>query len=695
MKETAKRLRAEMEAEQKQKLAQINQDFERQAAAFDTTSDTKVDEVAARIAGLLLEGGPAGEAADPGDAGMIVKMSRLRILGPRDSLPDVIKTLQDIGLLHLGNPPQSKALTPFKLDSRQERHRRYLRRAIQEVEYCLEEFRLGQDQTHVQHQECTTSDYAHWVHLARGVSREVGRLKSSAAELEEEQALILKYRSFLSGFETVLNSDIKWTTAAVYNVMLHGEGADPVGKVRESLTEALGGRFELRSHTLPSGETALLIFAPASAAAEVDRVLAEARVEDIPVPASFGAESLAPVAPRMLRRLDEIPFELEEVAASLAELTYSYGPELLRARAGIHDRLEELEAHPLSSVTQRAFVVEGWLPVAMRPEFDRRLHDEFGDALMVSEVAREEWKDEDVPVVLHNARVFRPFESIISLLPLPRYGTIDPTPFVAIFFPLFFGIMLGDVGYGIIFAAISYLMIRKSKPDSAFRRIALVGMTCAAVSIIFGILFGELFGDLGHRLFDMPILLINRETALQSMLIIAIVDRFRAHLAGAGPWRARRVSPPSQAGDRPWRHRGVCGPRPRSTVVDAGHDPEGGVHAGRHRARRVRRGDDRGGRLHGLDRIAVHAGQHVVLRPSHGHRHRLGHAGGRGQRHEQAGPLPVLGILVAFAFHAINFVLGLFAPTIHSLRLHYVEFFGKFYSGGGKRYQAFCPLGLE
>ena len=51
----------------------------------------------------------------------------------------------------------------------------------------------------------------------------------------------------------------------------------------------------------------------------------------------------------MLRRLDEIPFELEEVAADLAELTCSYGPRLLRARAGIHDRLEELEAQPLSA----------------------------------------------------------------------------------------------------------------------------------------------------------------------------------------------------------------------------------------------------------------------------------------------------------------------------------------------------------
>jgi V/A-type H+-transporting ATPase subunit I len=58
-------------------------------------------------------------------------------------------------------------------------------------------------------------------------------------------------------------------------------------------------------------------------------------------------------------------------------------------------------------------------------------------------------------------------------------------------------------------------------------------------------------------------------------------------------------------------------------------------------------------------------------------------------------PITILGILVAFVFHAINFVLGLFAPTIHSLRLHYVEFFGKFYSGGGKRYRPFAHWGLN
>ena len=626
---------------------------------------------------------------------MIVKMSRLRILGPRDSLPDVIKTLQDIGLLHLGNPPQSKALTPFKLDRRQERHRRYLRRAIQEVEYCLEEFRLGQDQTHVEHQECTTSDYARWAHLARGVSREVGRFKSSAAELEEEQALILKYRSFLSGFETVLNSDVKWTTAAVYNVMLHGEGADPVGKVRESLTEALGGRFELRSHKLPSGETALLIFAPASAAGEVDRVLAEARVEDIPVPASFGADSLAPVAPRMLRRLDEIPFELEEVAASLAELKYSYGPELLKARAGIHDRLEELEAQPLSSMTRRAFVVEGWLPVVARARFDKRLRDEFGDTLMVSELSRAEWKDEEVPVILHNPRVFRPFESVISLLPLPRYGTIDPTPFVAVFFPLFFGIMLGDVGYGVVFAAISYLLIRKSKPDSAFRRIAVVGMTCAAVSIIFGILFGELFGDLGHRLFGMPVILIDRVAAMQTMLVITIGIGFVHILLGLVLGvRASYHQHRKQAVGRgatamcvalvPVALLSMLGKIPKTTFMPAA------VALGVFLVVLIVAEGPMAliellstlGNVLSYARLMAIGTASVMLAVVANDMSKLV-------------PIAAVGILIAFVFHAINFVLGLFAPTIHSLRLHYVEFFGKFYSGGGKRYRPFAHWGLN
>ena len=89
---------------------------------------------------------------------MIVRMCRVRIMGERDSLPRVIESLQDIGLLHLAIPPQSEGLIPYKLDERQERHRRYLRRAIQEVDYCVEELRRGQEQRRAGHEKPTLSD---------------------------------------------------------------------------------------------------------------------------------------------------------------------------------------------------------------------------------------------------------------------------------------------------------------------------------------------------------------------------------------------------------------------------------------------------------------------------------------------------------------------------------------------------------
>jgi len=50
----------------------------------------------------------------------------------------------------------------------------------------------------------------------------------------------------------------------------------------------------------------------------------------------------------------------------------------------------------------------------------------------------------------------------------------------------------------------------------------------------------------------------------------------------------------------------------------------------------------------------------------------------------------VVGVLFAMLFHVVNFALGLFSPTIHALRLHYVEFFRQFYSGGGQQYQPFA-----
>jgi V/A-type H+-transporting ATPase subunit I len=114
--------------------------------------------------------------------------------------------------------------------------------------------------------------------------------------------------------------------------------------------------------------------------------------------------------------------------------------------------------------------------------------------ISVEEVAEEQWIAEQAPVVLSNPKLFRPFEALVRFMPLPRYGTIDPTPFVAVFFPLLFGLMLADVGYGLMLGAVGLFLHRRTKAGSAGRAVAEMIGPCALLAILSGILFGEFFG---------------------------------------------------------------------------------------------------------------------------------------------------------------------------------------------------------
>ena len=87
----------------------------------------------------------------------------------------------------------------------------------------------------------------------------------------------------------------------------------------------------------------------------------------------------------------------------------------------------------------------------------------------------------------------------MKLLALPRYGHIDPTRLMALFLPMFFGMILGDVGYGILLLTLSLIFQRKFK-SGVLRDILIVLAMGAGWSILFGFLFGEAFGTLGEQL---------------------------------------------------------------------------------------------------------------------------------------------------------------------------------------------------
>jgi V/A-type H+-transporting ATPase subunit I len=622
---------------------------------------------------------------------VIIEMSKVRVLGPRERLADVLRTLQDLSLLHLAPPTvtSGEPLERAHLARREERERRHLLDVIVDIDAALEELRVTANQPLRAASRAAAADLVRWARLAWRVRREAERLRLQLVALEEEKALILKYQQFFSAFRSLLEAEARWPNATAYHVLVRGSDAGTIPKLRAALTAAIRDEFEIYTQPLASGEIALLIIVAAPAAAHVERLLAQAQVEEIPVPAAYGGGTLTAAIPAMLVRLGEIPVAVQGARKRQQELGREHGAELWRARAAVHDRLEELEALPLSGVTPRAFVLEGWVPTRSCATLEARMRSDFGDAVAVSRVSTEEWASEEAPVVLSNPRLFRPFETLTNVFPLPRYGTIDPTPFVAVFFPAFFGLMVGDVGYGVVLAGLGLLLHRRSKPGTLLRNVAEIIGPCALFSIIAGFLFGEVFGDFGSRHLGLRPILFDRHEAMMPFLLLAVALGAVHILLGLGLGVASLVRRhPRQA-----LGRGLSGVMiilvilallAAVKVLPGGFFTPAvigllvafpllilleGVVAPIELLSTV-------GNILSYARIMALGVASVMLAVV---------------ANRMAGAIGsvAVGVLFALLFHLVNFAIALFSPTVHALRLHYVEFFGKFYSPGGVRYQPF------
>jgi len=622
---------------------------------------------------------------------MILPMAKVRILGPRDRLPDVLRSLQALALLHLTPPAPLLPLSHNELTSSQERERRHLLAIIEDLTAALAElgpFLPPAPRTTAQ-AEPDISQFARWARLAARVRAEAVRLKTAGLALDEERELILKYQGFFSAFRPLLENEARWKSATAYHVLLKPGELDAIPRLRTGLTSLIGDGFELYDRRLPGGETALLVVVSAAAAGKVEQLLAEARVQEIPVPAAYGGTSLAEAIPRMLARLGELPREQEAIRRQRQELARTQGPELRRAEAAIAHRLQALGALPLTAVTSHAFVLEGWIPADARKTLVERLHQEVGESVAVTDISREEWRSEEAPVVLRNPRLLRPFEAVIALLPLPRYGTIDPTPFVAVFFPVFFGLILGDMGYGAILALIGLVLHRRSRPGTMLRSVSEIIGPCALFTIIAGLLFGEFFGDLGHRWFGLAPLAFDRGEALIPFLLLAIAIGGVHIVLGLilGVISAARGHPRHAVGrgaaavavilialvllaavdvlPRSFFTPGVIGLLIAFPVLIFAE----GIVAPIELLSTL-------GNILSYARIMALGIASVMLAVV---------------ANRMVGVIgsAAVGVMFALLFHLVNFAIGLFSPTIHALRLHYVEFFGKFYSPGGVRYEPF------
>lgn len=135
-------------------------------------------------------------------------------------------------------------------------------------------------------------------------------------------------------------------------------------------------------------------------------------------------------------------------------------------------------------------VIEGYIPQDKTERFKKDVKDVLGDTFIL-DIEQADKDDSKVPIILKNNRLVDPYEEVVKTYSLPKYNEIDPSGLVAIFYTIFTGFMIGDLGYGLL-AVIGILLMLKFKkfPESTEKMLRLF-LRVSISTCVFGFILGQ------------------------------------------------------------------------------------------------------------------------------------------------------------------------------------------------------------
>lgn len=360
--------------------------------------------------------------------------------------------------------------------------------------------------------------------------------------------------------------------------------------------------------------------------------------------------------------------------------------------------------------TAKTFMFEGWLPAEKQEAVSTLLEDSGAYYTF-----REPSEDEEAPVLLRNSSFFAPTEAITEMYSLPSYGGFDPTSIYSLFYIIFFGMMFSDAGYGLLLTIGCAAILKKFDIEGTMKKMFSLFFWCGISTTAWGVLFGGFFGDLigvfseaflGKQIafdavwfnpLDDPMTLLIFSLILgvihlfigmgiqaymqlkEGKILAAIFDEgaWYVTILGLAAWLCGSAAFDSEA----MQTLGMC-----MSIIGAAAVLIGGGRGKKGFAKIT-------GGLANLYNITSWISD--IL--SYARLLALGLATGviaqvvntMGSLFGGGAAGIVLFILIFIVGHAVNFAINLLGAFIHSARLQYVEFFGKFYIDGGEAFDPF------
>lgn len=215
------------------------------------------------------------------------------------------------------------------------------------------------------------------------------------------------------------------------------------------------------------------------------------------------------------REEEELQRKREQLQQEIAGLV-TWRPMLQALYDDKANRLKRVQAAGELLRSEQAFFLEGWITARNLDRLRSALHD-ISPALYLEAVDPE--PGEEVPVELENHPLIRPFEVVVEVYGNPGYREFDPTPAMAPFFLVFFGLAFADLGYGLVLSALCWYLLRKVKMAGMAKKLFTLLLMSGLSSAFFGLLFSGFFSDF----IPFPALWFNPTADPTKLLVISLI----------------------------------------------------------------------------------------------------------------------------------------------------------------------------
>ena len=637
---------------------------------------------------------------------MIEPIAKIEIVGLLKELDDTLELVQNIGLVQIEDIPTIEEgkysyIHRIHLDEKKahllERFEELssIIKEILDILSDVEEEEIPLDlETRKGLQKLNPEELLE--HISQ-ISREFRRLARQKKNLQTDLESTRQYETLIQIFLPLLEKAGALEEMEQIGIILkRGESAIlPI--IKNQIESRTGHKTIFLHQRMPDGRVGLFIAIEPADLATVRNLLSTEGVGEYHIPREFRKKNLDESIETIRKRIEEIPQELESINEKIKESKKLNGALLRFIRILSTNRINQLKILSRLVRTHYTFVISGWVPVSELDQIKQELKAHFGDNVYIGKVKLTDLDFLHIPTLLSNKGIFRPFEILMKLLPPPKYGNLDATPFITIFFPLFFGIILGDMAYGLALLAIAGLIKWKARKGSLLADAGTVGIIAGLSTIFFGLLYGEFLGNIGMR-FGLRSLFpwLHRAESIAALLFIAlgigtihIILGFvlKAYLG----FVMKHTKAVIEGIAKIFIILGTIGILIQlflslSVIIRNGGyalvvfgiigvlATEGFIG--------LLEIFSNFGNILSYSRIMAIGLASVMLATV-------------ANKLAQAAPNIILGVIIGFSMHFINFIMGIFSPTIHSLRLHYVEFFGKFFLPSGRPFKPFKKIGED